>query len=328
MISSTNHKQKNIYHTGIQSVHNEKYKQGNVNKVSQQVVTKYINISSKFKRDIKHTNSNFDITLGSEIDNVVSMKVLSCEIPNTFYNITIDNNVFWISTRENDDFYEIEIVPGKYDLDDLINTLITDYSNVFFSSSISTPDPIPPYDINYNVNTGKVSIEKMHFKHDGQQAIPTNFILSFIHRGQDIKEFTHYNSIGFLLGFKSFLYRNSDYYESESIATMSLNTYLYLVIDDFNNNMNQTFIGSQQNSHMPSNVITRYSISNPNKNFTLTDINNRYDAVFNSKRIYHGPVKLTKLRIQLMDEFSRIIDLNGAHMSLLLEVETIYNSTI
>jgi len=42
------------------------------------------------------------------------------------------------------------------------------------------------------------------------------------------------------------------------------------------------------------------------------------------KREYMGPIQLDKLKIQLTDEYGRILDLNGADYSFTLEVEQLY----
>ena len=43
------------------------------------------------------------------------------------------------------------------------------------------------------------------------------------------------------------------------------------------------------------------------------------------KRIYFGPVNLTKLEIKLMDEYGRILDMNNMDYSLSFELEILYD---
>ena len=46
------------------------------------------------------------------------------------------------------------------------------------------------------------------------------------------------------------------------------------------------------------------------------------DRVFKTRK-YFGPVKLQKLRIRLLDEFGKIVDMNGCDLSVTLELESL-----
>ena len=64
-------------------------------------------------------------------------------------------------------------------------------------------------------------------------------------------------------------------------------------------------------------------------------INNYYDSFnysngdvdYQFKRSYFGPVDIMKLRIRLLDEFGRVVDLNNGDFSFTIRIEQLYDST-
>jgi hypothetical protein len=50
-------------------------------------------------------------------------------------------------------------------------------------------------------------------------------------------------------------------------------------------------------------------------------------GVYAEPRYYFGPVNITKLQIKLVDEFSRLVDLNYSDFSFTLRMTTIYSAT-
>ena len=58
----------------------------------------------------------------------------------------------------------------------------------------------------------------------------------------------------------------------------------------------------------------------------ITESSNGDEVWF--KRCYFGPVDIMKLRIKLLDEFGRTIDLNKSDYSFTLKIEQLYNMNI
>ena len=46
------------------------------------------------------------------------------------------------------------------------------------------------------------------------------------------------------------------------------------------------------------------------------------DRIFKTRK-YFGPVRISKLRIRLLDDFGRVVDLNGGDLIITLEIETL-----
>ena len=137
--------------------------------------------------------------------------------------------------------------------------------------------------------------------------------------------------LGWILGFTIAEYRmsaggpaGSGVFIGEAPYDGAGSKYLYLVIDDFNNNVNNYFVGAFNQSILNPNILARipqYSRNNLNNAMLSDDVND----LATSERNYFGPINVQKLKIQLIDPFGRIVSLNNRDFSLALEFDCIYN---
>lgn len=133
--------------------------------------------------------------------------------------------------------------------------------------------------------------------------------------------------LGFILGFTLAEYQQnsgSPEFVGEAPYDGTGSKYLFLVVDDFNNNVNNYFMGAFNNSILNPNILARlpqYSSSNLSNAMLSDDIND----LATTERNYFGPIHIQKLKIQLLDEFGRIVSLNNRDFSLALEFDCIYN---
>lgn len=106
----------------------------------------------------------------------------------------------------------------------------------------------------------------------------------------------------------------------ESVVELPTSSYYLLSINDYVNNGDVTFI----DACLPSNVI-----NDPN---IIAKIPSKYaDSFYNVyndldeevKRVYSGPVDLKKMQIRLYNDNNRIVNLNNADYSFLLELEVL-----
>ena len=126
---------------------------------------------------------------------------------------------------------------------------------------------------------------------------------------------------GWLMGFREGYYENNVSYISEGIIDLVGTKYIYLVVDDFNNSVNDGFYGAFTTSILNKNILARISLQGSvfsvlsQSNFLLTT----------TPRQYFGPVDIQKLQIQLLDEYGRILNLNNMDYSFCLTFQTIYD---
>jgi len=95
-----------------------------------------------------------------------------------------------------------------------------------------------------------------------------------------------------------------------------------LVVDDFNNNVNNGFYSAFQSSILNKNILARISLQPVAsfENFAQTNLN-----IVTTPREYFGPVNITNLNIQLLDEYGRIMDLNFMDFSFCLTLTLRYD---
>jgi hypothetical protein len=127
--------------------------------------------------------------------------------------------------------------------------------------------------------------------------------------------------LGWLFGFRNGVYTGNSTYVSEGIVDMSGSRYLYLVVDDYNNNVNNSFFSAFHSSILNKNILAR--ISTKNSWFDILSQSNL--NLVTTPRQYFGPVDIQKLKIQLLDEYGRVIDLHNMDYSFCLTLQSVYD---
>jgi hypothetical protein len=126
---------------------------------------------------------------------------------------------------------------------------------------------------------------------------------------------------GWMLGFRNGIYTGNLNYVSESLVELSGPKYLFLVVDDYNNNVNNNFYSAFNSSILNKNILARIALPLPN--FFL--LNQDTYMLTTLPREYFGPINLQTMNIQLLDEYGRIVDLNNMDFSFCLTLATVYD---
>jgi hypothetical protein len=127
--------------------------------------------------------------------------------------------------------------------------------------------------------------------------------------------------LGWILGFRNGIYTGNINYVSEGIVDLTGSKYFYLVVDDYNNNVNNGFYSAFNSSLLNKNILARISMQ-PDP-FGVTTQNNL--SLITTPRQYFGPVDIQKLNIQLLDEYGRVIELNNMDYSFCLTFVSVYD---
>ena len=127
--------------------------------------------------------------------------------------------------------------------------------------------------------------------------------------------------LGWKLGFRNGKYINNQNYISEGIVDLTGSRYLYLVIDDYNTSVNNSFYSIFNESLLNKNILARISLSGGS--FTVVSQNNL--NITTTPREYFGPVNLQNINVQLLDTYGRIVDLNSMDFSFCLNLTIIYD---
>lgn len=135
-------------------------------------------------------------------------------------------------------------------------------------------------------------------------------------------------NLGWTLGYRLAEYEGTRTYVSEGLYDAWGTKYIYIIVDDFNKNVNDFCIPTFTSSIGNANVLARLSTNSWGSSFsrglTLTN-----DTVTNDnsikKREYFGPVDISKLHVRITDEFGRTLNLNNMDMSMAINFICVYD---
>ena len=330
---------------------------GTLNPINRRTTEETINIDSRFRDNYYNTNStNMIIQLPFRIKNVITMHLTSVSIPISYHYISkeLKNNTFVIELNDangNTSRNVFTIPDGRYEpamsmaqgvglIDDVISTLIQ-----FKSDSLTNPPfPEPPLKswwegISYNVDpkSGRSSFRITN------NLYYTFKILFNVDSNGDIDVSTPLQlKLGWMLGYRlsTYIFTNSDSsltlngpaIISEGLCHIKGPDYMYLSIDDYNNNVNNYFKSAFTSSILNDNIISRInstaSIGFSDQRHGIYQIGNTdlFTSAMGNQRTYFGPVDIERLHIELLDEYGRHINLNNMDWSLTIGLETIYKN--
>jgi hypothetical protein len=254
----------------------------------------------------------------SSIEFPISFYGISASYGNNFLNIFLDYivppDVTSIITEN-----RIYTIPdGNYSSADLINTL-----NNLLQANTDPNDPFKNigFSLDLNLNgsgTGKVTIGII-----SNIANIRNLGLSFSTDSDgDVNVTTPLTSrFGSNLGFINYNYTGSLSYTSESVIESFGIRYFYLVIDDYNNSVNNHFVTAFNRSILNPNTLARIAVrGNYFSVLTTNDL-----KVVTEPREYFGPVDIQRLHVRIFDEYGRLLDMNNTNFSFCLTFKLLYN---
>lgn len=289
---------------------NSDFLPGILNPVQTRTLTQCISIDTRFRENTYTTqSSDFAIHIPNKVKKVLSIQLSAFEISSeSIYNIStsLKNNYLYMSivlekTEESNVFF---LPDGNYNTEKLINQLNTcmrETDNSVFSKICFRLDPN---------GSDCVCIETID---DSICSISLDFTLDET-QNIDKKTVDYFSKLGRVLGFTKRKYSGSNEYIGETaINTNIAFSYMYLSIDDFQNNSPPSFITAFQNNNIPTSVLARINILEKNTPF------------LSEPRRYFGPIDLTRIQIRLLDVYGRVIDMNGADYSFCLLLNSVYD---
>jgi len=302
------------------------YVKGDMNPLKRRVNTRYLNIDTRFRENYFSCQStNYHLDLPLKISGVMSLQLSAIELPTTFFNISkqLGNNFFTIeidnytsgSSPSQSYSTVITLQDGNYAPSSLI-----DYLNAIIGIM---EEPFNKLIFTLNILNTMIS-------GTGQMVVgisTPNTLFNFTLNFQADKNGNNDNNtplplkLGWTFGFRSGKYVNNSTYISEGVMDLTGPRYIYLVVDDFNNNVNNAFYGAFNSSILNKNILARISLQS--KFFDIFIENNL--NVITTPRHYYGPVDIQKLHLQLLDEYGRVLDINNMDYSFCLILHTVYD---
>lgn len=289
--------------------------QGQINPLKKRTIKKNLNIDTRFRDNYYSTSAtNFNVNLPINIENVLQMQLNAFELPTTYYVISkqYNNNYFTIIVNGINTI--VTIPDGNYNqttLLDLLNTQLSlagaPFSYISFMINLTGTQTGTAQTMVGPNGLGDVANIELDFQADRS--------------GLDDKGTPLPLKLGWLLGFRNGIYEGATNYVSEGVADLTGPKYFYLVVDDFNNNVNNNFIGSFNSSILNKNILARISLQA--SAFNILEQSNL--SLVTTPREYFGPVNIQTLNIQLLDEYGRIVNLNNMDYSFCLNLTIVYD---
>lgn len=280
---------------------------GTINPVKRVIKKKQLHFDSSFRANYGapgSSASSFLYNLPVEVEDIISIRLTNIYVPNCIYliskargnnTITIDGNT-------------IVIPDGTYDIEsmhDIINATISvsGLTNIQFTNNA--------------IETQKTEINNTS---------GSDVVIDFF-KDNTCNNFM--NTLGWILGFrvKTLTIPNNKQAISTGLFDNGLGDYLFLSIDDFQRNTSTNNIVYMNNTTVNKNILAkiyRYGIDGS------YNLNQLYDGFINSDKVrtYYGPVRLSKIKIALLDKFGNKVDMNNMDFSFTLEAEILYDSDI
>lgn len=315
------------------------YPQGKINPIEKRTITKILNIDTLFRKNYNNTiSTDFTWTLSQPETNVVSMKVSSIDLPISWYTIndTNNRNTISISTfnlnNTKDKKIILSIPPGNYNNENFIETL----NNLFYTNGNTTEFLIAEKNPTSDTLVIRIKNNEEFYSKNCKEEFYCiiNFFVNSDKYNLNQKNNEFKKTIGWNIGFRKYEYKlnyNNNIQllgvkyngaiESESCLNIKHDNYIFLNLDDFNSNcISQPITSSTWDSYIGNNILARISI---NSEYNKTFYDNNIGNVFRD-RIYLGPVSLERFKIQILNKFGEIINLNNKNFSFTLELTELY----
>ena len=325
---------------------------GNISITKHNKVTKLLTIDSRFRRDYNNTlSTDFSCFLPYVINNVTEIRLSDLEFPATFYPFQdeYENNYFWMKIDYeynnilNTRYIYFYVKSGNY----YQTTLLQQFNDSIESTSL-------PVRIVHNMDfgngggigdgDGKTIIEytKSQSSLYTIKEIELNFRGAKLPLGEDNYNVTHsiniesngetpdkikkyYNTkssidprarISWMLGFRKDMYKGSTRYESEGQLEIIGPRYLYIILDDHNTSANANFFTNNESTILRGDIIARISV----KAYAFSVQSQNDYSVYSEPRYYFGQVNIDKIDVKVIDEYNRVVNLNGMDFSLTLQM--------
>ena len=327
---------------------------GYLNPINVRTLMHAVNIDSRFRPNYFSTPStDFRMELPEVQRKVVSIRVGSMELPLTFYAISESLGNAHLMVKVGSDFYLIKVPDGNYEqswarqsraahIERTMNEALMkgvklkaadDKNEVFETVGSTSPADT---DLTYLVDRasgrslfgskGKISSFTIYFNievkkaGDGQQVQidpATNMQLR----------------LGWQLGFRASTYsvdlttNGGEGICSEAPCHITGPRYGLLSINDHQRNASSSFTVAFGESSLDTNIISRINLApavSGDGVFQSIDAPGLSTSL-NRTREYFGPVDIQRLDVRLLDEYGRVIDLNGTDWSFSLAFEKMYD---
>ena len=322
---------------------------GIINPIKYTTIKKALNIDSRFRPNYYNTSScDQKIDLPYRFENVINMRLASIEMPLTYHTISKanGNNIFLLNWDLSGNAYTnsmaVTIPDGNYgtnltsisgtsSIESVMNAALQNPSNKMNSGTPMSLDN--SFNLIYTVDhaSGR-SVFAIDASNSLVPSTQYQLVWAVNADGSPAVNENIYFFLGWMLGYRVNVYISSTLSPispaiiSEGICYIKGPSYIFVAIDDYNNNVNNYYISAYSDSINNRNIIARINlaaIQQTNGSYQ-TGEDDGFSTQINRSRNYFGPVNIEKLKITLYDEYGRILNLNNMDWSCALMFECLY----
>jgi hypothetical protein len=276
--------------------------QGNLNKLKKRTTTYSLCMNTLFRDNQGSKDGNIMFVLPYPLKNVISLKLVSLEFPDTVYMFSErkKTNRLWIKEDVTQKEALVIVPEGNYDsvsLPMVLQEAINDALDADGRFSVSIDDI-----------RGKITICNSDY----------NFHMEFINGNTNP---VLSKNMGWYMGFRCREYTGSQSYTGEGIFSPIPLPYIYFILNDYNIASSTTIMGIFSENYVEKNILAK--IPMPVESFQVLFDNN--SDLITKKREYFGTVDISKFAIKILDQYGEGIDTNAMDFSFTLELELAYD---
>uniref|UniRef100_A0A6C0I638 Uncharacterized protein n=1 Tax=viral metagenome TaxID=1070528 RepID=A0A6C0I638_9ZZZZ len=270
-----------------------------------EVKTTVLNIDSTFRDNPQATSStDFLIRLPRTYKNVITARLSSIEIPNTWY--AFDERHGETSMLVNGKY--VSIASGNYNPATLATMLETAINNVVVQPNLT---------VDFGLIPGKIKIDN--------SGVPFSMEFGSADTCQDssgtvvrTSRNPYNNGLGYLLGFTGMLYRGGSSYTAEYVVNTLRDNYIYLQLPDLEDSLeSHSYNGT---------IIKAFAkiIVNVDKNALIYD---NGANMLTKQTQFAQPINISTFRVRLVNSYGKSIDLMS-DWSFTLELQEVVSSKV
>jgi hypothetical protein len=325
---------------------------GVINPLNTRFINKYLTIDSRF-RETPYTNSSllinstsdFTIQLPDKIPRVIGMQLASLEIPITYYATSsyIGNNYVSVVVTDTiggvsrgvvvvpDGTYTAvtigsAITAGLVALGGYFATITLSYSTINGHFTIATTSvSVASFTLDFTTSPSGNAVSFVECV-DKDLNICSPSAAQTQQMSYSVKTPMNVDltrRLGYSLGFLNPVYSGAKSYVGEGVSNTSGSRYIFLAVDDFNNNVvSNQFITIAPQNISSKNILARITVGNGG---FLSILSENDFKIITEPRKYFGPVDITRLRVQLYDDYGLLLKMNGGDFSFNLLLEVVYD---
>lgn len=289
------------------------------------VQTRVLNIDSRFRTlpndtiateqsVLKLTSSPTDFLykLTTPVKNVVSVRLSSIEIPNTYYDFSaLKGNIFMrinYPSGQTTSFYDISITEGNYIVDSTANTIPNNLT-IELENQLNTNTLGLNFQVVFDFITSKLTIVETTNKLFDIDFI-TNSVFSY--RQTDW-------GLGYNLGFNKTGYTGQFSYTGSKIVNAIGSNYLFLHLDP-----DWKVIKHRNTQTSEISAFAKILVSVPKNTVIYDNGSNTITKEFWLDK----PATIRSFHVRLTDLYGNLVDLSGEEMSLTIELKEIMNTSL